>query len=760
MKQKLGIALFAFLVLIQILISALPGFGSIPQPLFSVIRLILQVLLWGGLGFLGYVILRAHFGSKYGEYFTALDNSVNSLLANLMKISSGDLSSSVDESNLFASRFSKKAITEANAGSLIDQSIQELNAITGTPLKRLSFTGGNSYLEGLQMGEQIAVYMRKSGVLLIVIPYFSQVLHALRAKGCISYLNQHAPGIKILPVVEGYGNELYFPELLEKQFSKNSSISGIYVTDGVTPIVAEKWLTERGKNRTVSLFAHDITEDNINMLKRGTLKALLAENFFAQAYNSAINLYNSLEAGWKPVSYKIYMDPLLVTPENYAEYWDSSKNDRILTETEQLSLVEPVPHTSGKRWKLGIVMPTLVTFFTMAAKGALAAKERLTEMGLDVEIVDSFKEWRNFAQREAMEPDIRNLVQRGIDGLSTVVFDRNLVPVLNGVVESGVTVTTFNSEPLNLRDIIMNVSENITTLQVNSQSLASSAEESARANEQIVKGMNSIEESTAFQNEELRLADESVSSLDGMIKNISSVIDNYTAAVERMNSEAGKGVEQVSETMQAFLELRSGFKQIDNNLNQLHGEMGRIRKIVSTIDTFSTDTNVLAINASIQAARAGEQGKAFAVVAKEIRSLSEKSSHATEEISHIIDSVISGVSGVVSVSNENMKQVEVSSERFSQVDTAFQVINQHLIESADAIRDVHSSIASAAESSGTIKTTMNKISSGNKTNLQSIQEISESLRELATQSSDLSAMAAQYLELANNQEKVISQLSI
>lgn len=760
MNKTLRVTLFLLLVCVQVAVSLvqLPLFETIEG--FWVIRLLMQLLLWVLLGISGFSLARQFGDNSYRRYMQYLETSLTSLLSSVIKISSGDLSARIDSSQLTDARFPGRNIDVEKTASLIDRSITELNAITATPLKRLSFTGGNSYMEGYLMGEQIQKCLGTSGVLLIVIPYFNQVLHALRAKGCMSRLAEGSQGISVLPVVEGHGSEDYLSELLEQQFRLHKNITGIYITDGVTPKAAEQWLSKRGVLQNVALFAHDITEQNIAMLKRRTLKVLLAENFFAQSYNAAMNLFNALEAGWKPISYKIYMDPLLVTPDNYHEYWNESKNERVLTEAERLSLVEPLPYKSGKKWKIAIVMPTLTSFFTMAAQGAMAAKSFLEEMGLEVELLDAFTSWNSFATRASMEPPLRELAARGVNGICTVVFDRDLAPVLNEIVDAGVMVTTFNSEPLNLRDIIHNVSENISTLQVNSQSLASSAEESARANEQVVKGMNSIEEQTSIQNGQLESADESVSSLNEMIQSISLVIDSYTDAVERMNSEAGKGVEQVSETMALFQDLRTRFSQIDRELNQLNGEMGRIRKIVSTIDTFSTDTNVLAINASIQAARAGEQGKAFAVVAKEIRSLSEKSSQATEEIGRIIDSVIAGVTGVVSVSTENMKQVEVSSERFSQVDTAFQVINQHLIESADAIRGVRSSIDNAAGASGTIKDTMNNISAGNKQILANVLRISESLGELSVQSADLSVMAAQYLDIANNQEKVINQLTI
>ncbi len=759
-KQLYSYFLLALLVVMQIVLSLFPVAEVFSSGIFlSVLHIMLITGLWAAVFPVIFSLCRGRLSKKNREYDLALEQSIDAFLNSLIKISSGNLTSEIKEESYFRNKYIGKAATGSRAGILIDQSMEELNAVTATPLKRISFTGGNNFHEGILMGEQIIRNLPEGGTLLIIIPFFSQVLHTLRAKGCISYIQQHSSKVKILPIATNRGNEEYTPEVLEKQFAEYGTISAVYITEGVSSLTVEQWLKKTGRIDSVSIFTHDITEQNIGLLERDTVKCLLAENFFAQSYNSIMNLYNALEAAWRPVSYKTYMDPLILTRENYHQYWDKTKNESILTDQELSALVIPEPNKSGRKWKIAVIMPTLGTFFTMAAKGAAEAKKALEKPGAEVEIIEAFKDWNIFASREAMEPFIRKSASENTDGICTTVFDRNLVPVINEVVDAGVAVTIFNSEPLSLREIILNVSNNISILQKNSTSLAASAEESARADEQIVRSMNHIEEGTTEQNRKLNDADSSVRSLDDVITNISGIITSYTNAVENMNTEAGKGLQQVSDSLKSFHELGSSFRKTDEQLNELQKDMDRIKNIISTIDSFSTDTNVLAINASIQAARAGERGKAFAVVAKEIRSLAEKSSTATEEIRMIIEGTLSGVSGVVEHSSQNMKLIEVNNSRFSNVNEAFSVISNHLKQSMNSIREIQLGIAKAAESSTAIRETMNNVSSGNNITLENIQEISVSLRELSIQSTELSEMAARYLELANTQEKVISQLS-
>ena len=72
------------------------------------------------------------------------------------------------------------------------------------------------------------------------------------------------------------------------------------------------------------------------------------------------------------------------------------------------------------------------------------------------------------------------------------------------------------------------------------------------------------------------------------------------------------------------------------SLESLNNSVTDVSKIIDVIGNIAEQTNLLALNAAIEAARAGEQGRGFAVVADEVRNLSQRTQVSLNEIVKIL----------------------------------------------------------------------------------------------------------------------------
>lgn len=124
-------------------------------------------------------------------------------------------------------------------------------------------------------------------------------------------------------------------------------------------------------------------------------------------------------------------------------------------------------------------------------------------------------------------------------------------------------------------------------------------------------------------------------------------------------------------------------------LAQLRDQAQQINRVVEVIKGIAEQTNLLALNAAIEAARAGEQGRGFAVVADEVRSLSQRTQASTQEIS----STVEALQRVV------LQSVELMDAACSQADNdagAVTELGDHLGEIAGAVQRVSDMIVQIA----------------------------------------------------------------
>lgn len=142
-------------------------------------------------------------------------------------------------------------------------------------------------------------------------------------------------------------------------------------------------------------------------------------------------------------------------------------------------------------------------------------------------------------------------------------------------------------------------------------------------------------------------------SITEFIKLLDSLYQKTKEQTELIKSSVGSGEDlltvvdkqidhnrEILESLDNMINLQN--KSIKENLDRIYSLQTKVHDIVSLMDSIkeiSEQINILAINAAIESARVGEKGAGFAVIADEIRKLSNKTEKISSEIKERISSL-------------------------------------------------------------------------------------------------------------------------
>jgi methyl-accepting chemotaxis protein len=169
-------------------------------------------------------------------------------------------------------------------------------------------------------------------------------------------------------------------------------------------------------------------------------------------------------------------------------------------------------------------------------------------------------------------------------------------------------------------------------------------------------------------------------------------IEESARRVAQISEEACEKARSGEQTVTTAQELIGGIRrQVDlvvHHMLELGKKSQQIGSVLDLVSELAEQTNILSINASIEASGAGEAGKRFAVVADEIRKLSDRVSSSAKRIRDHVDEVRSAVNATVMVTETGSKAVDAGTKQFAEVAASFDQIARIVSTSTEAVRQI------------------------------------------------------------------------
>jgi len=198
------------------------------------------------------------------------------------------------------------------------------------------------------------------------------------------------------------------------------------------------------------------------------------------------------------------------------------------------------------------------------------------------------------------------------------------------------------------------------------------------ATENLMASFNGLENNTRREEELLR----------DMILRIAQ-----TSMDEDGNDKSGnEAVDLLTNMTDSLMAASDGSMKMVDAMNDMRQNISTVEGLLGEIEGISEQTNLLALNAAIEAARAGEAGRGFAVVADEVRSLSQRSNQFSEEIRaeyRSIQSSIGVASNVVGgLASSDIALNLSSKDRFTEILSGFEEMNVFVTKTLSEVTEI------------------------------------------------------------------------
>lgn len=293
-----------------------------------------------------------------------------------------------------------------------------------------------------------------------------------------------------------------------------------------------------------------------------------------------------------------------------------------------------------------------------------------------------------------------------------------------------------------------------------SQTLVASVQQNTASSNEVARTMSEIAAGATNQSELTEANQKAADGLSDKIVNIhqqtvlmkqcaeelSNASNGNRASVDNLRSHSERTINTTADIIEAITTLDKRSQDIG--------------KIMNTISDIAGQTNLLALNAAIEAARAGEHGKGFAVVADEVRKLSDQTDQALDEVSKLIEGMQKDTARTVEFATNTSHVLEEQVAVVEHFEKTVAGIGQSVQHNNQLIDTVVQSVNGMVEQNNQIKEHIHKITSISEQTAAGTEEVTASIEEQTAAMEQLNELAGELERFADALRKEMERYKI
>lgn len=256
-----------------------------------------------------------------------------------------------------------------------------------------------------------------------------------------------------------------------------------------------------------------------------------------------------------------------------------------------------------------------------------------------------------------------------------------------------------------------------------------------KAAEAIRQVMEQQTRGAAEQVEVIQLTNTHLDEFLELAESVSEQARSMTRTAQEAADISQKGQAALQHAISGMNQIRTQVSAIGQTIYKLAQLTRRIDEIITSVSEIATQSNLLALNASIEAARAGTHGRGFAIVAEEVRTLSQQSTLAAKQVRAILGEVQNAVRETIDATEIGVQEVNTGVVMTQEADSVMAQLATNVTASYQTIRRISEVIREQSDGMETIAINMERIDRITQQNLVStglIEQVSKNLLGLAS----------------------------